>query len=452
MTVQALPVDRLIPTPDNRRDMHAAREHIAELSASILARGQLLPGIARPHPTQPGYYDLRAGACRLAAIIAAGLPTMAVDVRDLTDAEAAQVTVVENLLRRNLTAMEEADDVVQLLEAGQTPEQIAAVCGKSVRWVLRRAEIGKLPDGWEQFDAPVGALELIARYPATVCDALYDRLEADEDFARVMFHQSGLSTLRAYLARLTTRLDEAPFDLDDAPGCHGCTKRTACAPDLFDADEVADGDRCLDVACFERKRTAHALRAEALLRDQYPKAARLSILERPGAGVLGFGKYREVREGSKGARPAIWTDGPKAGSLAWVEAPEKPAAVKRLAVALPVSDPEAIQRAAFVLESEKRLLRVPVPKTAWLVSLAAVFGAGESPEYPSPEHWEHVAKLGAAALWDRVRGVIMRRISNTSATEAERYEEAVRVCRYFGLPVEEIEKRAERSTRKGVAK
>lgn len=132
-----------VPEGANPRQ-HFDPEALAELAESVRQHGILEPLVVRP--SARGGYELVAGERRLRAALEAGLTAVPVVVRELTDAEADELRLVENLQRQDLNPVEEAEAVRRLLERhGFTQEQLAARLGKSQPWVSNRLRLLELP-------------------------------------------------------------------------------------------------------------------------------------------------------------------------------------------------------------------------------------------------------------------------------------------------------------------
>ncbi|MCW6048485.1 ParB/RepB/Spo0J family partition protein, partial [Enterobacter hormaechei subsp. xiangfangensis] len=95
---------------------------------SIREKGLLQPLVVRPKGEG---YELVAGERRLRAAEMAGLKEIPVIIRDLTDQEAMEVALVENLQREDLTPLEEARGYQALLGLGLTQEEVAKRVGKA---------------------------------------------------------------------------------------------------------------------------------------------------------------------------------------------------------------------------------------------------------------------------------------------------------------------------------
>lgn len=108
---------------------HFNEKQIAELADSIRERGLVQPLVVR---RVDGKYELIAGERRLRALKKLGMRTAKVVVHDATDQEVAELTLIENLQREDLTPLEEAEQY-RLLQTrfGMKQEVIARHVGKS---------------------------------------------------------------------------------------------------------------------------------------------------------------------------------------------------------------------------------------------------------------------------------------------------------------------------------
>src|SRR5579863_436802 len=138
-----------------------------ELAESIRTQGVLSPLLVRPKGQS---YEIVAGARRYRAAQLAGLESVPVRIVELTDAQALETSIVENLQRRDVHPLDEATGYVSLLHLDYTVEQIAAKCGKSPAYVAARARLAQLaPAVTEAFakdDIGVGHALLLARLQA----------------------------------------------------------------------------------------------------------------------------------------------------------------------------------------------------------------------------------------------------------------------------------------------
>ncbi|MDV2994150.1 MAG: Nucleoid occlusion protein [Chroococcidiopsis sp. SAG 2025] len=94
---------------------HFESEALNHLASSILQHGILHPLLVRPISSATVKYELVAGERRFRAAVLAGLDAVPVVIRELGDLEAATLTLVENLQREDLDAIEETRGIVRLL-------------------------------------------------------------------------------------------------------------------------------------------------------------------------------------------------------------------------------------------------------------------------------------------------------------------------------------------------
>lgn len=122
-------------------------EALADLVASIEARGVLQPLLARPHPVRPGTYQIIAGERRWRAAQQAGLHEVPVLVRPLSDTDAMTAALVENLQREDLNPIEEAEGFRRLIqEFDLTQEAVGACVGKSRSHIANALRLLTLPE------------------------------------------------------------------------------------------------------------------------------------------------------------------------------------------------------------------------------------------------------------------------------------------------------------------
>lgn len=142
--VARLPLDSVGPNPfQPRREFK--EEEIRELAASISANGLLQPVLVRSAP-EPEHWELVAGERRLRAVTRLGWSDVPAIVRDVDDETMLVLALVENLQRRNLGALEEAEGYKVLVEKfKRTQEDIALAVGKSRATVTNILRLLKLP-------------------------------------------------------------------------------------------------------------------------------------------------------------------------------------------------------------------------------------------------------------------------------------------------------------------
>lgn len=129
-----------------RRAMDDAR--IGELARSIQEKGILQPLLVRAHPERAGEFEIIAGERRWRAAQKAQVHDLPVIIRnDLTDREALEIALVENLQREDLSALDEAEGYRRLMaEFSHTQDKLAAALGKSRSHVANMMRLLELPE------------------------------------------------------------------------------------------------------------------------------------------------------------------------------------------------------------------------------------------------------------------------------------------------------------------
>lgn len=120
------------------------KEDLEELSTSIKAQGVIQPVLVRK---KENGYELIAGERRLKAAKMAGLNKVPVIVKQATEEEIIEISIVENIQRKDLNPIEESDAYYRLLTSfNLTQEQVASKVGKSRPAVANFLRLRNLPD------------------------------------------------------------------------------------------------------------------------------------------------------------------------------------------------------------------------------------------------------------------------------------------------------------------
>ena len=142
--IETLPLREIEPDPGQPRKTFDD-ETLAELSASIAEHGFLQPIAVRPKPS--GGYLIVAGERRWRASRMAGLTEVPVIVKDVTDEQAMELALVENLQREDLDPVEEAAGIRELMtRCDLTQEQAARKLGKSRSALANSLRLLSLPE------------------------------------------------------------------------------------------------------------------------------------------------------------------------------------------------------------------------------------------------------------------------------------------------------------------
>lgn len=289
-TMAMVPLDLIEESTTNPRKRFD-QASLQDLADSIAATGVHQPVLLRPLPGHrvpdtfgyraPGaplpVYELVVGARRFRASRIAKASHIPAMVRDLTDAEALEIQVVENLQREDVTPLEEAEGYDQLMRTGHyTADQVAAKVGKSRSYVYSKLKVLDLCHTARE-SLRAGTIDfsralLIARIPTEEL-----QLQALK-YATAKDYNGDTPSQRACAEHIQRtfmlKLSGAPFNTDDAQllaqagACSQCPRRTGANPDLF--ADVKSADVCTFPPCYRKKEEAHgnALKAAALERGQ----------------------------------------------------------------------------------------------------------------------------------------------------------------------------------------
>ncbi|MFN2598325.1 MAG: ParB/RepB/Spo0J family partition protein [Pyrinomonadaceae bacterium] len=144
------PIGRLItlelldPNPEQPR---VEIGDLTELIASIKEKGVLEPLLVKPSQSVAGRWMIIAGERRWRASIAAGLKEVPCIELDVDERAVAEIALIENMQRKDLTAWEEADGLAALCEKfGYTHEDVAKKVGKSRTTVTEALALAALPE------------------------------------------------------------------------------------------------------------------------------------------------------------------------------------------------------------------------------------------------------------------------------------------------------------------
>ena len=142
--IETLPLREIEPDPDQPRKTFE-QEALGELAASIAEHGLLQPIAVRPRGLNG--YTIVAGEHRWRACRMAGLTEVPVVVKDVTEEQAMELALVENLQREDLDPVEEAAGIRELMvRCDLTQEQAAQKLGKSRSALANSLRLLNLPE------------------------------------------------------------------------------------------------------------------------------------------------------------------------------------------------------------------------------------------------------------------------------------------------------------------
>lgn len=226
-----------------------------ELTASVKAKGVIEPVLVRM-VTGEVPYELVAGERRWRAASAVAsenggpenyrIPAL---VRSLTDDDAFDLMMVENLQREDLNELEEAEGFETYLKRKGKPAlaELAERTGFSERYIRKRLAVLKLPKEvlklWQDEELTYSHLEQFLR----IRD---DKALLDEMVMNAVEWGETARDLKDSIDSMSPWLSKAVFDTT-AAGCGTCSRNSDVQRQLFDLG--SDGKKCLDPACFKNQ-------------------------------------------------------------------------------------------------------------------------------------------------------------------------------------------------------
>lgn len=141
-----IPIELLYPSPEQPRSYFDEKE-LDNLATSIAKSGIIQPLMVRPNSEREGEYQIIAGERRWRAAQRAGLHELPVIVRNISDLEALEIAIIENIQREDLNAIEEAEGYKNLIEKFNfTQEKLAKSIGKSRAHIANMLRLLSLPE------------------------------------------------------------------------------------------------------------------------------------------------------------------------------------------------------------------------------------------------------------------------------------------------------------------
>ncbi|MBP6637849.1 MAG: ParB/RepB/Spo0J family partition protein, partial [Sulfuritalea sp.] len=267
MDYQYAAIDTIHPSPTNPRKSFPAEE-MAEMIDSVTRHGVLQPVLVRPWPVAYAHggataplYELVAGERRYRAAKGAGLENIPAMVRNLSDHEVLEIQIIENLQRKGLHPIEEAEGYALMIQDyGYTADQLAEKIGKSRAYIYGRMKLTALsmPARLAFRDGKLTASTalLIARIPGEGLQVkAIDKITAG--YNGILSYRDAAEVIQEDFCLY---LDEASFPQENlllVPGagaCSACPKRSGSNPELF--ADITRADVCTDPECHQQKTSA----------------------------------------------------------------------------------------------------------------------------------------------------------------------------------------------------
>lgn len=271
--VQEIAVKEIEPSKFNPRK-HFDEQKLKDLTHSIVEKGIIEPLIVRP---VDGKYELVCGERRFKASEIAKLKTVPAVIRELTDTQAMEFQVIENLQREDLDPVDEALGYKAMLEkCGYTQGELAAKVGKSQAYIANRMRLLELNRDVQE----AISREIISPGHAMVILRVQDPKVRSELFKKVVEQKWSVRRAENELSDFGRELRSVPFDRAE---CKGCMFQGDNQKDLIDKDTKLKG-MCLDPQCFMKKAQAFIQSKRDRLKKKGFQVATEKQLEKKGIG------------------------------------------------------------------------------------------------------------------------------------------------------------------------
>lgn len=308
---------------DNPRKAKEVEQEVQSLADSMKEVGLLQPILVRPivEPEGGTVFEIVCGHRRARAALLLGWDKIPATVVEMDEDKIDSARVIENVQRRDLAPLEEAEYYSYLTTKHNlhVPD-LAAKLGKTRAHVARRLAlltlIGPLKLKLAAGELPVGMALKVAPFQP----------DQQKQVIGYAFRGGELSCTEADLDRWLSEtflldLTKVLWDLDDpkfpsAGSCSACPKRAGGKQDLFPGMK---GDTCTDPKCFQKK---FDTTISSLLKEQ-PEMVKLSSSygyygEKKPKDVLKQGEFRGVTKGAatcEHLKNGIWIDGVNRGKI-----------------------------------------------------------------------------------------------------------------------------------------
>lgn len=290
MEVKNIPIGDVYPSPMNPRKTFSETA-IQELADSIRQQGLIQPITVRPRAVPHSIdssadagYEIVCGERRYRALSKLNAedpkqwPTISAIVREMSDDEAFDRMITENLQRKDVDPIEEAYAFNQLLQKGNTAEEIALRFGKSVRFVQDRIKLNnlipelllKVRDGSMAIAAGMIICKFEEESQRKFLSAYGNYEKIGKELA-IRFTASEFMTLNRSSWYQSDNQEDEDFEGGCNRKCRECPLNTANANCLFWEMKAEDDGKCTNRPNFEAKHRAYILHFIESISDELVK-------------------------------------------------------------------------------------------------------------------------------------------------------------------------------------
>lgn len=285
--LEMIDLEMIKPSPYNMRKTFDS-ESIIELSENIKKQGLIQPITVRP---KNPYYEVVCGERRfrafnlLSVLDKSKYGKINCIIKQMTDDEAFEAMITENIQRKDVDTVEEASAFLQMTEKGYSVSEIAEKLGKTQRYVLDRIKLNnlipelkkRLRDG----EIPITGAMLLSKLEESHQISFSENYKGNVEVIQI----------RRFIDNMFMILENTIWSDDDWEDgtfikCENCVKNTANHGCLF-YEMKTDCGKCTDRACFNRKTVESIIRKLKAMGDEVVKKD----------GRLEFGKSVVISDG-----------------------------------------------------------------------------------------------------------------------------------------------------------
>lgn len=232
-------------------------KELSELIKSIQEKGIISPILLKQKDGENDKFILVCGERRLRASTYAGKQLIPAYIREMSEEEAFELQMTENLQRKDVHPLKEAKGFKYIIDnnKGFTTKDLSIKFGKSESYIIQRLKLNDLiPEAKKDYVknsmtlSHALSLARLTEENQTTCVK-----EAREDNG-----YGSIKDFEEYIQRnIMHNLSDAPFDTTDEKliaktgACSTCLKRSGCSPLLF--PDIKEKDRCMDTVCYDSK-------------------------------------------------------------------------------------------------------------------------------------------------------------------------------------------------------
>lgn len=302
--IEQIKIKAIQGSKQNPRSGMITPESVADLMASMKEKGLLNAIVVREVPDRDDKYEVVAGHRRLEAARLLGWDDIKCSLYGfLSDEDAQQIAIIENIQREDLPPVDEAKAFLDLQKCEITVKEIALKTGKSESHINRRLALLNLTKQ---------TLDLLATNRITLTGAQLlgrigseeERFQAEKALLTFLAKEKSVTFSDADMRKMIDEevlrsLKNVAWDLADADlvpkagSCNDCPKNTVNQNDLF-SDIGAKDAKCNDGACFASKVSAHSKSVLAKAKKEGQKVLIGGEAEKALTGAHGFTKFEDT--------------------------------------------------------------------------------------------------------------------------------------------------------------